>query len=214
MKDCFFTPTKANTSSAVPAGAVTHLVHGCEPLTVTRSSAKQSKKESVDCDVMRRRKIQWGLKKTFTARNNMWKHACKYDNCPKKTSNVWEHHTICAICMEENVGNATVKVGSNNSPQPLVEHFLNHHKTPWEIMQNEKQSSIPFFSTGCEPSMVEMGRLLRPRTSSLPCKSPPRSHDVIVCIPLLYSILISREEEQDGKGLCQSPVLPLRDFSQ
>ena len=45
--------------SAEPPEADTHVVYGCESLTVIHSSVKQSqKKESVECDMMRRHIIE------------------------------------------------------------------------------------------------------------------------------------------------------------
>ena len=58
-------------------------------------------KESVDCDMMRRLIMEWGLMKPVTTRNNVWKYVWKYDNCPKKTSNDWEYHTISDIMEED-----------------------------------------------------------------------------------------------------------------
>ena len=40
--------------------------------------------------------------------------------------NDWEHYFICVICMHEEVVNAQVKLGSNDSPQVLVDHFQKH----------------------------------------------------------------------------------------
>ncbi len=37
----------------------------------------------MDCDMMRRHIIEWEREKPVTARNNVWKYACKYDKCPK-----------------------------------------------------------------------------------------------------------------------------------
>ena len=90
--------------------------------------------------------LEMGLRKPATARSNVWKYVWKYDKYPKKTVNDWEHHSICAICMDEDLDNATVKLGSSDSPNSLVEHFLHQHKVVWEHTQNEQQSSITFIS--------------------------------------------------------------------
>jgi hypothetical protein len=76
----------------------------------------------------------------------VWDQAFKYDKCPKGTPNGWEHHALCKVCLGENVGNTVVKLGCSDSPQPLVNHFLQHHKEEWEKMHKEKQSSIAFTS--------------------------------------------------------------------
>ena len=76
----------------------------------------------------------------------MWEQTFKYDKCPKGTPNGWEHHTICKVCLGENVGNTVVKLGCSDSSQALVSHFLQHHKEEWENMHKDKQRSIAFTS--------------------------------------------------------------------
>jgi hypothetical protein len=70
----------------------------------------------------------------------------KYDKCPKGTPYGWEHHTLCKVCLGENVGNTVVKLGCSDSTQVLVNNFLQHHKEEWEKMHKENQSSITFTS--------------------------------------------------------------------
>ncbi len=76
----------------------------------------------------------------------MWDQTFKYDKCSKGTPNGWEHHTLCKVCLGENVGNVVVKLGYSDSSQSLVNHFLQHHKEEWEKMHKEKQNSITFTS--------------------------------------------------------------------
>ena len=84
------------------------------------------KKESVPADEISRR-MQSGLHQPG-AQSKVSNHAFKYIKCPTKTVNGWEHHAICAICLKNDISNATVKLRSNDSTTPLVEHFMVHHK--------------------------------------------------------------------------------------
>ena len=140
------TSTDSNTVSVVSTTSDTHVVHGCNTVTAERQNVKQSKKKTQQAELIKRQISEWGLKKPSSARNKVWDQAFKYDKCPKGTPNGWEHHSICKVCLGENVGNAVVKLGSSDSPQALVQHFLQHHKEEWETMHKDKQSSIAFTS--------------------------------------------------------------------
>ncbi len=111
---------------------------------------------------MRRHIIEWGLKKPASSRNNVWKYVWKYDNCPKKTSNDWEYHTICDI-MEVDVCNTTVndwdlrsitvdceKISDSNTGQELM------WKVP-KAWEKHKVTGVVANVTDCETSMVKMG---------------------------------------------------------
>ena len=138
--------TDSNTVSVVSTATGTHVVHGCNTVTAERQNVKQSKKKTQQAELIKRQIQEWGLKKPSSARNKVWDRAFKYDKCPKGTPNGWEHHALCKVCLGENVGNAVVKLGSSDSPQALVNHFLQHHKEEWETMHKDKQSSIAFTS--------------------------------------------------------------------
>ena len=75
----------------------------------------------------------------------MWDQSFKYDKppqCPKGKPNGWEHHSICKVCLGENVGNTVVKLGSSDSSQALVSHFLQHHKEEWDNKHEEQRSLV------------------------------------------------------------------------
>ena len=44
----------------------------------------------------------------------VWNHDFKYVKCPTKTVNDWDHHVICAICLKDDVSNATVRLGDTD----------------------------------------------------------------------------------------------------
>ncbi len=104
--------------------ADTHVVHGCNTVTAVRQNVKQSKKKTQQAELIKRQIQEWGLKKPRSARNKVWDQTFKFDKCPKGTPNGWDHHVLCKVCLGENVGNTVVKLGSSDSPQTLVQHFL------------------------------------------------------------------------------------------
>ena len=120
--------TDSKTVSVVSTAAGTHVVPGCNTMTAERQNVKQSKKKTQQAELIKRQISEWGLKKPSSVRNKVWDQAFKYDKCPTGTPNGWEHHTLCKVCLGENVGNAVVKLGRSVSPQALVSHFLQHHK--------------------------------------------------------------------------------------
>ncbi len=74
--------TNANRSSVVPVTGDTHVVHGCDTVTVTRQKEQQmKKKESVSTDEMRRYITQWGLHTPTDTRSKVWKYVFKYTKC-------------------------------------------------------------------------------------------------------------------------------------
>ena len=122
-------------------------MHGRDTVAVARQKAQQiQKQESVPAVEIRRRTSPWGLQKPPGARSKVWNHAFKYIKCPTKTVNSWEHHAICSICLKDDISNATVKLGYNDSTTPLVDHFMLHHKEVWECFHTENQKKIPFNS--------------------------------------------------------------------
>jgi hypothetical protein len=136
--------TDSNTVSVVSTEAGTHVVHGCNTVTAERQNVKQSEKKRQQAELIKRQIQEWGLKKPNSAQNKVWDQDFKYDKCPKGTPNGWENHK--QVCLGENVGNTVVKLGSSDSPQVLVQHFLQHHKEELETMHKDKQSSIAFTS--------------------------------------------------------------------
>jgi len=154
--------TDSNTVSVVSTAAGTHVVHGCNTVTAERQNVKQSKKKTQQAELIKRQISEWGLKKPSSARNKVWDQAFKYDKCPKGTPNGWEHHAICKVCLNENVGNTVVKLGSSDSSQALVQHFLQHQKEEWEQMHKEKQSSITFTSRDSSGKSTRPSPLRKP----------------------------------------------------
>ena len=89
--------------------------------TVRRKTSKQDKKENVLITEMTRRVRDWGIDKPQNAQNCVWTWGFKYKNPPKCAAG-FQNHALCAMCLVDNLGSATVKLGKDNSPSPLVTH--------------------------------------------------------------------------------------------
>jgi len=82
---------------------------------VRRKASKQDKKENVSIKTMARRVRDWGITKPQNAQNCVWTWGFKYKNPPKCTGG-FQNHALCAICLVDNLGAATVKLSKDNSP--------------------------------------------------------------------------------------------------
>ena len=100
----------------------THLATGHMDVgTVRRKASKQDKKENVLITEMTRRVRNWGITKPQNAQHCVWTWGFKYKT-PPKCAGGFQNHALCAICLVDNLGAATVKLGKDNSPSPLVTH--------------------------------------------------------------------------------------------
>jgi hypothetical protein len=100
----------------------THLATGHMDVGMVRSKAsKQDKKENVSIKTMARRVRDWGLAKPQNAKNCVWTWGFKYKT-PPKCAGGFQNHALCAICLVDNLGAATVKLGKDNSPSALATH--------------------------------------------------------------------------------------------
>ena len=90
-------------------------VHDSDVGTVRRKAAKKDKKENVCIADMARRVRNWGIAKPQNAQNCVWTWGFKYKNPPKCTGG-FQNHALCAICLVDNLGAATVKLSKDNSP--------------------------------------------------------------------------------------------------
>ena len=101
----------------------THLATGHMDVGMVRSKAsKQDKKENVSIKTMARRVRDWGLAKPQNAKNCVWTWGFKYKT-PPKCAGGFQNHALCAICLVDNLGSATVKLGKDNSPSALATHL-------------------------------------------------------------------------------------------
>ena len=82
---------------------------------VRRKASKQDKKENVSIKTMALRVRDWGIAKPQNAQNCVWTWGFKYKNPPKCTGG-FQNHALCAICLVDNLGAATVKLSKDNSP--------------------------------------------------------------------------------------------------
>ncbi len=100
----------------------THLATGHMDVGMVRSKAsKQDKKENVSIKTMARRVRDWGLAKPQNAKNCVWTWGFKYKT-PPKCAGGFQNHDLCAICLVDNLGAATVKLGKDISPSALATH--------------------------------------------------------------------------------------------
>ena len=112
----------------------THLATGNMDVgTVRRKTSKQDKKENVSIKTMARRVRDWGLAKPQNAKNCVWTWGFKYKNPPKCTGG-FQNHALCAICLVDNLGSATVKLGKDNSPSALATHLQYSHPEEYQQM--------------------------------------------------------------------------------
>ena len=73
------------------------------------------KKENVSIKTMARRVRDWGLAKPQNAKNCVWTWGFKYKTPPIGAGG-FQNHALCALCLVDNLGAATVKLGKDNSP--------------------------------------------------------------------------------------------------
>ena len=83
--------------------------------TVRRKASKQDKKENVLITEMARRVRDWGIDKPQNAQHSAWTWGFKYARPPKCAAG-FQNHALCAMCLVDNLGAATVKLGKDNSP--------------------------------------------------------------------------------------------------
>ena len=88
---------------------------------VRSKASKQDKKENVSIKTMARRVRDWGITNPQNAQNCVWTWGFKYKH-PPKCQGGFQNHAFCAICLVDNLGAATVKLGKDNSPSALATH--------------------------------------------------------------------------------------------
>ena len=112
----------------------THLATGHMDVGMVRSKAsKQDKKENVSIKTMARRVRDWGITKPQNAQNCVWTWGLKY-KYPPKCQGGFQNHALCAICLVDNLGAATVKLGKDNSPSALAAHLQYSHPEEYQQM--------------------------------------------------------------------------------
>ena len=120
----------------------THLATGHMDVgTVRRKASKQDKKENVLITEMARRVRDWGIDKPQNAQNCVWTWGFKYKNPPKCAAG-FQNHALCAICLVDNLGSATVKLGKDNSPSALATH-LQYSRAKAVVTFIHKSSQVP-----------------------------------------------------------------------
>ena len=98
---------------------------------VRSKASKQDKKENVSIKTMTWRVRDWGITKPQNAQNCVWTWGLKYKYPPKCTGGFRvQNHALCAICLVDNLGAATVKLGKDNSPSTLATHLQYSHPEP------------------------------------------------------------------------------------
>jgi hypothetical protein len=90
-------------------------VHDSDVCTVRRKAAKKDKKENVLIAEMARRVRNWGISKPQNAQHSAWTWGFKY-SLPPKGAGCFQNHALCALCLVDDLGAATVKLGKDNSP--------------------------------------------------------------------------------------------------
>ncbi len=78
---------------------------------------------------MARRVRDWGITNPQNAQNCVWTWGFKYKH-PPKCQGGFQNHAFCAICLVDNLGAATVKLGKDNSPSTLATHLQYSHPEP------------------------------------------------------------------------------------
>jgi hypothetical protein len=112
----------------------THLATGNMDVgTVRRKASKQDKKENVLITEMARRVRNWGIAKPQNAQHCVWTWGFKYKN-PPKCEVGFQNRALCAMCLVDHLGAATVKLGKDNSPLALVTHLQYSHPAEYEQM--------------------------------------------------------------------------------
>ena len=112
----------------------THLATGHMDVgMVRRKASKQDKKENVSIKTMARRVRDWGLAKPQNAKNCVWTWGFKYKT-PPICAGGFQNHALCAICLVDNLGAATVKLGKDNSPSALAAHLQYSHPEEYQQM--------------------------------------------------------------------------------
>ena len=100
-------------------------VHDSDVGTVRRKAAKKDKKEIVSIADMAQRVRNWGIAKPQNAQHSAWTWGFKYTRLTKQGG--FQNHALCALCLVDNLGAATVKLGKDNSPSALVTHLQYAH---------------------------------------------------------------------------------------
>jgi hypothetical protein len=78
--------------------------------TVRRKASKKDKKENVLITEMARRVRNWGIAKPKNAHHSAWTWGFKYAR-PPKCAGGFHNHALCALCLVDDLGAATVKLG-------------------------------------------------------------------------------------------------------
>ncbi len=125
----------------------THLATGNMDVgTVRRKTSKKDKKENVLITEMARRVRNWGIDKPQNAQHSAWTWGFKYAR-PPKCAGGFQNHALCALCLVDDLGAATVKLGKDNSPSALVTHLQYSHpeeyQQMWAMEQNRKAPAQP-----------------------------------------------------------------------
>ncbi len=101
-------------------------VHDSDVGTVRRKAAKKDKKEIVSIADMTRRVRNWGIAKPQNAQHSAWTCGFKYARPPRGAGG-FQNLALCALCLVDDLGAATVKLGKDNSPSALVTHLQYAH---------------------------------------------------------------------------------------
>jgi hypothetical protein len=100
----------------------------------------------VDADVMHRRVASWGLEKPPKSRHPAWKYFQKYRRPDRGQVGAFEHDALCNMCLNNDIGGATVKLGQSDSPNALMSHLQHHHRTEWDdivrIQNGEQRAKV------------------------------------------------------------------------
>ena len=76
--------------------------------SVRSKAGRKDRKDSVAVTEMARRVKMWGIEKPKRAKHSAWHWGFKY-RCPPTGPAGYKNHALCAICLVQDLGNATIK---------------------------------------------------------------------------------------------------------
>jgi hypothetical protein len=111
--------------AAGAGGTGTHLASLQSVGDMRRRSGRKDRKERVDIVEMARRVRNWGICKPQRASHSAWKWGFKYARPPAGPAG-YHNQALCSICLQNDLGAATIKMGADKSPTALVNHLQRH----------------------------------------------------------------------------------------
>jgi hypothetical protein len=100
--------------------------------SVRAKAGKKDKKDSMSITEMARRVKSWGIAKPARAKHSAWKWGFKYATPPPGPGG-YKNQALCALCCVNDLGNATVKLGTDASPSALMTHLQHSHPAEYQL---------------------------------------------------------------------------------